>query len=66
MLRLFFRSQYRMSMDFSNLSQPIITQGEKNHKINIQNPIHGYLTKNSKSNKNMHSVIMIHEWWGFN
>ena len=64
MLKLLLsKSLYSFSMDFSNLSKPIITQGIKNYKIPNKNPIDGYITSNSIKK---HAVIMIHEWWGFN
>lgn len=66
MFGLIHRSIYRMSLDFTNLAQPITTAGHKNYSIKSSNPIDGYMTKNYKSKEKMHSVIMIHEWWGLN
>lgn len=66
MIRLINKPIYRMSLDFTNLSPPIVSPGEKNYKIECTNPIDGYMTKNSKSKDKLHSVIMLHEWWGFN
>ena len=66
MFGLIHRSIFRMSLDFTNLSQPITTAGHKNYTVPTLSPIDGYITKNYKSKDKMHSVIMIHEWWGFN
>lgn len=66
MIRLIHRSLYRMSLDFTKLAPPIVSPGEKNYKLQSANPIDGYMTKNSQSKEKLHSVIMLHEWWGFN
>jgi dienelactone hydrolase len=59
------RSFFSFGMDFSNLNVNITTEGLKNYTIKNDNPIDGYITKNH-INQDMHTVIMIHEWWGFN
>lgn len=66
MFGLLLRPAFRMSLDFTNLAQPITTAGQKNYTIPTASPIDGYITQNHQSKSNMHSVIMIHEWWGFN
>ena len=66
MFGLIRRPVFRMSLDFNNLAQPITTPGQRNYTVPTQNPIDGYITKNHNSKNQMHSVIMIHEWWGFN
>jgi hypothetical protein len=60
MYGLIHRSIFKMSLDFSNLAQPITTAGNKNYTVPCSNPIDGYMTKNSKSKDKMHSVIMLH------
>lgn len=40
--------------------------GLRNFKIEGASLIEGYLTKNGASRPKMHTVVMIHEWWGFN
>ena len=62
-MRLIHKSFSRFSLNFSNLSKSITTEGSRNYKINMENPIDGYITANSDAPS---TVIMIHEWWGFN
>jgi len=46
MFGLTSRSIFKMSLDFSSLSQPITAAGQKNYTIPCSNPIDGYMTKN--------------------
>ena len=62
-MSLLFKSLRRFSLDFSNLSSAITSDANRNYKIDGSKPVDGYLTSNSSA---PHTVIMIHEWWGFN
>lgn len=62
-MQLVYRSLRRFSLDFSNLSNSITTEGNRNYKISNKKPIDGYITDNVDAPA---TVIMIHEWWGFN
>ena len=61
-MRLIYRSCRNFGLDHSNLSKAITTEAKRNYKIDGKSPLEGYLTPN----KAQHTVIMIHEWWGFN
>lgn len=61
-MRLLFRSCRNFGLDHSNLSKAITTEAKRNYKIDLKTPLDGYLTPNEVK----HTVIMIHEWWGFN
>lgn len=65
-MRYIYRSLYRFSLDHSNLKAPVTKSGLRNLKIHSSPLIEGYLTKNGNSKPKMHTVVMIHEWWGFN
>ena len=64
-MRFVSRSVFRFSLDHSNLNQAITHTGTKNYHIPAKRPIDGYATKNFNQS-NLHTVIMIHEWWGLN
>lgn len=53
-------------MDHSSLKPEVTSSGLRNFKIEAAPIIEGYLTKNGDSKDKMHTVVMIHEWWGFN
>jgi dienelactone hydrolase len=52
-------------LDFTDLNGPITRTGTKNYHIDATRPIDGYATRNFKE-PNLHTVVMIHEWWGLN
>lgn len=65
-MRYLYKSIRSFSLDHSFLKPAVTTSGIKNYKIESQPLIEGYLTKNANSKSKMHTVVMIHEWWGFN
>ena len=66
-MQLVTRVVRRFCLDFSNLDPAITTTGLRNLKIsNKGRDIEGYKTKNFDSGQPLHTVIMIHEWWGLN
>ncbi len=65
-MRFLYKSIRTFSLDHSVLKEPVTKSGLRNFKIESSPLIEGYLTKNGTSKPKMHSVIMIHEWWGFN
>jgi hypothetical protein len=65
-MRYLYRSVQRFSLDHSSLNPPVVKSGIRNFKIGSSPLIEGYLTNNGKSKPKMHTVVMIHEWWGFN
>ena len=56
-MNLLYRSVRRFGLDFSNLSKAVTSEGTRNYKIPLENPIDGYLTANSEAPC---TVIMIH------
>jgi dienelactone hydrolase len=52
-------------LDHSNLNKAITQTGTKNYHIPIKRALEGYVSKNFNQS-NLHTVIMIHEWWGLN
>lgn len=65
-MHLLYRSVRPFSLNFSQLNPAVTQTGGRNFKIGSSNLIEGYLTKNHNSKEKMHTVVMIHEWWGFN
>lgn len=65
-MRYLYRPLFRFSLDHSHLKPQVTRSGIKNFKIESAPLIDGYLTKNGVTKQSMHTVIMIHEWWGFN
>jgi dienelactone hydrolase len=65
-MRYIYRSFFRFSLDHSSLKPEVTRSGLRNYKIDSKPQIEGYLTKNASSKSKMHTVVMIHEWWGFN
>jgi dienelactone hydrolase len=65
-MRYIFRTLQRFSLDHSSLKPEVTSSGLRNFKIASAPAIEGYLTKNGTSKGKMHTVVMIHEWWGFN
>lgn len=65
-MRLVYRSINSFSLNFTKLDPAVTQTGAKNYKIQSNNLIEGYFTKNHNSKPKMHTVVMIHEWWGFN
>jgi hypothetical protein len=65
-MRYIYRSLQRFSLDHTHLKPQVTRSGLKNFKIDSSPLIEGYLTKNAASKPKMHTVVMIHEWWGFN
>ena len=63
-MQLLSRSCRSFSLNFTALKPEVTTTGRHNYNIYANPTINGYLTNNSQNN--MHTVIMIHEWWGFN
>lgn len=61
-MKLLYRSYRNFGLDHSNLSKAITTEAKRNYKVGGTAPLEGYLTPNNAK----HTVIMIHEWWGFN
>lgn len=61
-MRLAYRSLRRFGLDHSKLSENITKEGERNYCVSKNENINGFLV----NNKSDHTVIMIHEWWGFN
>lgn len=59
-MRLLYKSLRNFSLDHSHLADPVIQTGIKNFKIQSSPLIEGYLTQNTNSSSNMHTVIMIH------
>ena len=65
-MQLSHRALSRFSLDFSHLSPSITRSGLRNMEIaGKERSIEGYRTNNFDSG-HLHTVIMIHEWWGLN
>jgi hypothetical protein len=65
-MQLIYRSFARFSLDFSKLAPPVTKTGIRNYHITATRPVDGYATANFTSKAPLHTVIMIHEWWGLN
>lgn len=65
-MQLIFRSLRRFSLDFSKLEPPVTKTGTRNYHIAATRPVDGYVSSNFSSQAPLHTVIMIHEWWGLN
>ncbi len=65
MLRLLKISNRAFSLDHSGLKPDVTTSGVRNFKLPGKPKIEGYLNGSSLP-KGSPTVIMIHEWWGFN
>lgn len=65
-MKLVFRSLRHFSLDFSKLPPTMIQSGLKNYKVEAVRTVEGYASANFTSKTPLHTVIMIHEWWGLN
>ena len=66
-MQLVNRLARRFSLDFSNLPSTITQTGLRNLTISgKERTVEGYKTKNFDDKNSLHTVIMIHEWWGLN
>ena len=65
-MQLTFRSLRRFGLDFSQVDKKVTTTGLRNYKIEEKRNIEGYVSKNFNTKEQLHTVIMIHEWWGLN
>ena len=65
-MQLTFRSLRRFGLDFSNIDKRVTTTGLRNYKIEGKRDIEGYVSQNFNTKAKLHTVIMIHEWWGLN
>ena len=64
-MKLLHKSFRTFSLDFSKLNPAVTKTGVKNYHIPASRQIDGYATANFNQ-PNLHTVIMIHEWWGLN
>lgn len=65
-MRLVYKSLRSFSLDFSNLAPSVTKTGLRNYTIKGTRQNAGYITSNFNSKTPLHTVIMIHEWWGLN
>lgn len=65
-MQLTFRSLRKFGLDFSRVDKKVTTTGLRNYTIEDKRNIDGYASKNFNTKEQLHTVIMIHEWWGLN